>query len=128
MHASALERRVARLLEEVDKQRPLSELEAWALAHQAELVACIRDLLRYIAGTRTATVTLTVKATRLLDAVSPLLTPPRGRPQGFVDQAIRGLSVDLEPAASELRRYLEDDFTLHHDDPKESDDVPNRHS
>jgi hypothetical protein len=125
MHQSALERRVERLLKEVEKPRLLSELEAYALAHQIELVACIRDLLRYIAGTRTATVTLTVKATRLLDAVSPLLTPPHGRPVGFVDEAIRGLSVDLAPAASELRRFLEDDFTLHHD-PKEADDVPNR--
>lgn len=127
MHASALERRVARLLEEVDKPRPLSELEAWALAHQRELVACIRDLLRYIAGTRTATVTLTVKATRLLDAVSPLLTPPHGRPRGFVGDAVEGEAPDLRPAAEALLRYLEDDFTLHHD-PKESADVPNRRS
>ena len=118
MHVSALERRVERLLAEVDKQRPLSELEAWAISHQRELVACIRDLLRYIAGARTATVTLTVKATRLLDAVSPLLTPPPGRPVAWGDEQVRGMALDLAPAASELRRYLEDDFTLHHD-PKE---------
>jgi hypothetical protein len=113
MHASALERRVERLLSEVEKPRPLSERGAYAIAHQRELTACIRDLLRYIAGTRTATVTLTVKASRLLDAVSLLLTPPRDRQPGFVDQAVRGLSPDLETAARELRRYLEDDFTLH---------------
>lgn len=118
MHASALERRVERLLAEVEKQRPLSERAAWAITHQRELAACIRDLLRYIDGTRTATKTLTVKATRLLDAVSPLLSPPRGRPHGFVDQAIRGLSADLEPAASELRRFLTDDFTFHPAEPE----------
>ena len=115
MQASALERRVERLLVEVDKQRPLSERAAWAITHQRELVRCIRDLLQYIAGTRTATVTLTVKATRLLDAVSPLLTPPRDRQPGFVDQAIRGISPDLKKAADDLTRYLADDFTLHHD-------------
>jgi hypothetical protein len=115
MHVSALERRVERLLAEVEKPRPLSELEAWALAHQRELIACIRDLLRYIAGARTATVTLTVKASRLLDAVSPLLTGPQGRPSGFVGESVEGIARDLKPAADELRRYLEDDFTLHHD-------------
>lgn len=113
MHASALERRVERLLMEVEASRPLRDRGAYAIAHQPELTACIRDLLRYIAGTRTAATTLTVKASRLLDAVSPLLTPPRDRPQGFVDQAIRGISPDLDTAARELRRYLEDDFTLH---------------
>jgi len=115
MHVSALERRVERLLAEVEKPRRLSELEAWALAHQQELVACIRDLLRYIAGTRTATVTLTVKATRLLDAVSPLLTPPHGRPIAWGDEQVRGMALDLRPAATALRQYLEDDFTLHND-------------
>lgn len=118
MHASALERRVERLLAEVERPRSLNERCAYAIAHQKELVACIRDLLQYIAGTRTATQTLTVKATRLLDAVSPLLSPPRGRPQGFVDQAIRGLSADLEPAATELRRFLSDDFTFHPAEPE----------
>lgn len=118
MHASALERRVERLLAEVERQRPLSERAAWAISHQRELTACIRDLLRYIDGTRTATKTLTVKATRLLDAVSPLLTPPRGRQPGFVDQAIRGISPDLKQAASDLGRFLEDDFTFHPTDPE----------
>lgn len=115
MHASALERRVERLLAEIEKPRPLSELEAWALRHQTELIACIRDLLRYIAGARTATVTLTVKATRLLDAVSPLLTLPPGRPLAWGDEQVRGMALDLRPAAAALRQYLEDDFTLHHD-------------
>lgn len=113
MHASALERRVERLLAEVEKPRSLNERCAFAIAHQKELVACIRDLLRYIAGAQVATVTLTVKASRLLDAVSPLLTPPQDRPPGFVDQAIRGISPDLKRAADDLTRYLSDDFTMH---------------
>lgn len=120
MSASALERRVERLLVEVEKPRNTSERCAYAIAHQKELVSCIRDLLRYIAGAQTATVTLTVKASRLLDAVSVLLTPPRGRQPGFVDQQIRALSHDLEPAAKELRRWCEDEFTLHPDPEKKA--------
>lgn len=115
MHASALERRVERLLMEVEASRPLRDRGAYAIAHQPELTACIRDLLRYIAGTRTAATTLTVKASRLLDAVSPLLSGPHGRPTGFVGEAVEGIARDLRPAADQLRRYLEDDFTLHHD-------------
>jgi len=118
MSGSALERRVERLLSEVEKPRSTSERCAYAIAHQKELVSCIRDLLQYIAGARAATVTLTVKATRLLDAVSPLLTPPRGRQPGFVDQAIRGISPDLKQAASDLGRFLEDDFTFHPTEPE----------
>jgi len=127
MSGSALERRVERLLSEVEKPRSTSERCAYAIAHQKELVSCIRDLLQYIAGARAATVTLTVKATRLLDAVSPLLTPPQGRPLAWGDEQIRGMALDLRPAATALRQYLEDDFTLHHD-PKETDNVPNRRS
>lgn len=103
----SIEAKVERLLSEVERPRPLSERCAFAIAHQRELVECIRDLLAYIAGTHAATSTLTVKATRLLAALSPLLTPPAGRPRGFVDDWLDGTAPDLRPAMQDLKSFLE---------------------
>lgn len=103
----SIEAKVERLLSEVERPRPLSERCAFAIAHQRELIECIRDLLRYIAGTHAATSTLTVKATRLVAAVSPLLTRPAGVPHGFVDEWREGTAPDLRAAVEDLKSYLE---------------------
>lgn len=105
--SESIERKVSALLAEVEAPRPLSQRCAFAISHQKELVACIRDLLRYIDGMHAATSTLTVKATRLRDAVLPLLTPPQGRPANFVDEWREGTAPGLRAALAELTEILE---------------------
>lgn len=105
--SESIERKVNALLSEVEAPRPLSQRCAYAISHQPELVSCIRDLLRYIDGMHAATSTLTVKATRLRDAVLPLLTRPPGRPTDFVDEWREGTAPDLQAALGDLTQYLE---------------------
>lgn len=108
-----LERAVKRVIAEARKPRPPGQEKAWALQHQGEMIELLDYMLQFIKGARSATVTVTVMASELHDAVSQLLERPAGRPRGFLDESIDGMSPELREKNERLGKFLEDDWTIH---------------
>ena len=104
--SATIEQRVEALLQQVEAPVPLKDRCAWAISHQPELVACIRDLLRFINGQQTASSMLASKASRLLVASSRLLSNPRGR-RDFIEDWVEGTSPDFRSAHDALKSELE---------------------